>query len=87
MKLELCNLWRKSVCFLQYTHFTIYIRIYRFLKIISGAICRKSNIFFHTDAAQAVGKIPLDVSAMNIDLMSISGHKLYGPKGLPKLKM
>ena len=48
----------------------------------AGAICRKSNVFFHTDAAQAVGKIPLDVNAMNIDLMSISGHKLYGPKGL-----
>jgi hypothetical protein len=37
-------------------------------------------VFFHTDAAQAVGKIPLDVNKMNIDLMSISGHKLYGPK-------
>jgi len=57
---------------------------FTFLKIFPGAICRKSNIFFHTDAAQAVGKIHLDVNAMNIDLMSISGHKLYGPKGLSK---
>ncbi|KAJ2957381.1 hypothetical protein NQZ79_g6890 [Umbelopsis isabellina] len=47
-----------------------------------GKICRKNKIFFHTDAAQAVGKIPMDVNAMNIDLMSISGHKLYGPKGI-----
>lgn len=50
-----------------------------------GALCRASNVFFHTDAAQAVGKIPLDVNAMNIDLMSISGHKLYGPKGVGAL--
>jgi cysteine desulfurase len=47
-----------------------------------GKLCRSKKIFFHTDAAQAVGKIPLDVNAMNIDLMSISGHKLYGPKGI-----
>jgi cysteine desulfurase len=47
-----------------------------------GAICRKKGAFFHTDAAQAFGKIPLDVEAMNIDLMSISGHKIYGPKGI-----
>lgn len=47
-----------------------------------GKLCRKNKIFFHTDAAQAVGKIPIDVNAMNIDLMSISGHKLYGPKGI-----
>lgn len=47
-----------------------------------GAICRKKGAFFHTDAAQAFGKIPLDVNEMNIDLMSISGHKIYGPKGI-----
>jgi cysteine desulfurase len=47
-----------------------------------GALCRAQGVLFHTDAAQAVGKIPLDVEAMHIDLMSISGHKLYGPKGV-----
>ncbi|MFQ5533741.1 MAG: aminotransferase class V-fold PLP-dependent enzyme, partial [Sphingomonadales bacterium] len=47
-----------------------------------GALCRERGVLFHTDAAQAAGKIPLDVAAMNIDLMSISGHKIYGPKGV-----
>ncbi|KAI1270063.1 cysteine desulfurase [Xylariaceae sp. FL1019] len=47
-----------------------------------GKLCRSKKVFFHTDAAQAVGKIPLDVNAMNIDLMSISSHKIYGPKGM-----
>jgi len=46
-----------------------------------GALCRKHKIFFHCDAAQAVGKIPIDVNAMKIDMLSISGHKIYGPKG------
>merc|ERR1719309_366061 len=50
-----------------------------------GKLCRSKKIFFHTDAAQAVGKIPLDVNKMNIDLMSISGHKIYGPKGVGAL--
>ena len=47
-----------------------------------GALCRKKGVFFHTDCAQAFGKIPLDVEKLNIDLMSISGHKIYGPKGI-----
>lgn len=47
-----------------------------------GALCRKKGVFFHTDCAQAFGKILLDVEEMNIDLMSISGHKIYGPKGI-----
>ena len=47
-----------------------------------GKICHERGVFFHTDAAQAVGKISLDVVDMNIDLMSISGHKVYGPKGV-----
>ncbi|KAH3900490.1 probable Cysteine desulfurase, mitochondrial [Saccharomycodes ludwigii] len=47
-----------------------------------GSICRKHKVFFHTDAAQAYGKIPLDVNEMNIDLMSVSSHKIYGPKGV-----
>ncbi|MBS0547152.1 MAG: IscS subfamily cysteine desulfurase [Proteobacteria bacterium] len=50
-----------------------------------GKICREKKVFFHTDAAQAAGKIPLDVEAMNIDMMSISGHKIYGPKGIGAL--
>lgn len=50
-----------------------------------GKICREKKVFFHTDAAQAAGKIPLDVEAMNIDMLSISGHKIYGPKGIGAL--
>ena len=47
-----------------------------------GAVCRSKGALFHSDAAQAFGKIPLDVEAMQIDLLSISGHKVYGPKGV-----
>lgn len=47
-----------------------------------GELCRVNKVFFHTDAAQAVGKMPVDVNEMKVDLMSISAHKLYGPKGV-----
>ena len=50
-----------------------------------GDICRKNSVFFHTDCAQAIGKIKINVDEMNIDLLSISGHKIYAPKGVGAL--
>jgi len=46
-----------------------------------GKICRDKGVYFHTDAAQTFGKIPIDVKKMNVDLMTASSQKIYGPKG------
>jgi cysteine desulfurase len=50
-----------------------------------GNICREKGVLFHSDAAQAAGRVPVDVNRQNIDLMSISAHKVYGPKGVGAL--
>jgi cysteine desulfurase len=50
-----------------------------------GRICHEKNVLFHTDAVQAVGKVPVNVIADNIDVLSLSGHKIYGPKGVGAL--
>ncbi|MGL4663888.1 MAG: cysteine desulfurase NifS [Clostridium butyricum] len=47
-----------------------------------GEICKENKVFFHTDAVQAVGNVPIDVKEMNIDMLSLAGHKIYGPKGI-----
>ena len=50
-----------------------------------GAVCKKHGVLFHTDAVQAIGHVPVDVKAMNVDMLSMSGHKFYAPKGVGSL--
>ena len=53
-----------------------------FEKFFERILKNEKKVHFHTDAAQMVGKVPIDVKAMNISMMSLSGHKIYGPKGI-----
>lgn len=52
-----------------------------------GTLCKKSDILFHCDASQSIGKVPLDVKELNVDFLTITGHKLYAPKGIGALYM
>ncbi|CAK7901965.1 cysteine desulfurase, mitochondrial [[Candida] anglica] len=72
---------RKETCLVSVMAVNNEIGVIQPLKEI-GALCRANKVFFHTDAAQAYGKIDIDVNEMNIDMLSISSHKIYGPKGI-----
>lgn len=81
---ELENAIRTDTCLVSIMAVNNEIGVIQPIKEI-GEICRKHKVFFHTDAAQAYGKIPIDVEEMKIDLLSISSHKIYGPKGIGAL--
>ena len=78
---ELEKSMRKDTCIVSIMHVNNEIGVVQPIDEI-GKLCRSKKIFFHTDSAQAFGKIPIDVQESKIDLMSISGHKIYGPKGI-----
>ncbi|UCH03249.1 MAG: cysteine desulfurase [Candidatus Bathyarchaeota archaeon] len=81
---ELKKALRKSVSLVSIIHANNEIGTIQPLKEI-GNLCHEHNALFHTDAAQSFGKIPINVKKMNIDLMTINAHKIYGPKGVGAL--
>lgn len=81
---ELKNAMREDTILVSIMHVNNEIGVIQDIKAI-GQLCRERKIIFHTDATQSVGKLPINVHEMNIDLMSMSSHKLYGPKGIGAL--
>lgn len=81
---ELKNAMREDTILVSIMHVNNEIGVIQDIKTI-GQLCRERKIIFHTDATQSVGKLPINVHEMNIDLMSMSSHKLYGPKGIGAL--
>jgi len=78
---ELENAIRKDTILVSIMHANNEIGTIQDIKQI-GKICKENNIYFHSDAAQSFGKVPIDVKKMNIDMLSINAHKIYGPKGI-----
>ena len=80
---------RKDVALLQtdvfYCNSLIEMTLIMFVS--TGELCRSKKVFFHTDAAQAIGKVKVNVEEHKVDLLSISGHKIYGPKGEAEIVM
>jgi cysteine desulfurase len=81
---ELEKTIRKDTILVSIMHANNEIGVIQDIKEI-GKICREKGVYFHTDAAQSYGKVPIDVKKMNVDLMTINAHKLYGPKGIGAL--
>jgi len=75
---------RKDTILVSFMHVNNEIGVIQDLAAI-GKLCRAKGVLLHSDAAQSAGKVPIDVNAMNIDLMSLSAHKVYGPKGIGAL--
>ncbi|MFZ7230786.1 IscS subfamily cysteine desulfurase [Avibacterium avium] len=81
---ELKNAMRDDTILVSIMHVNNEIGVIQDIKVI-GDLCRERKIIFHTDATQSVGKLPINLAELNVDLMSMSSHKLYGPKGIGAL--